>query len=111
LNIDPNARFIPPANMQNEVIFDYSPVEEQTAPLPIEGDELIPGNEYIDIPISDGREKVVTESKRFEDATATPKDNSKPSEIPPRGNISTPSADSVSRRKGILKIIGGKQKG
>jgi penicillin-binding protein 1A len=111
LNIDPNATFIPPANMQNEVIFDYTPSEEQNEPIPVEGDEQVPGNEYIDIPISDGREKVVTESKRFDEVPLNSTDNSKPAGNMSRDNQYTPSNADTSRRKGILKVIGGKQKG
>ena len=111
LNIDPNATFIPPANMQNEVIFDYTPAEEQAVPLPVEGDEQIPGNEYIDIPISDGREKVVTESKRFEEGTVNPSGNPKASGNQTKENPNAQSSSDTSRRKGILKVIGGKQKG
>ena len=94
LNIDPGATFIPPANMQNEVIFDYSPAEEQSEIMPIEGDEQIPGNEYIEIPISDGKEKVVTESQRFDEKTTLPKGK-----------------DTANRRKGGLnRVFGGNQK-
>jgi penicillin-binding protein 1A len=111
LNIDPGATFIPPANMQNEVIFDYSPAEEQSEIMPIEGDEQIPGNEYIEIPISDGKEKVVTESQRFDEVIIN-KDNPKPIAIPEKDRTSLPKVkDSVNKRKGGLnRVFGGNQK-
>jgi hypothetical protein len=111
LNIDPGATFIPPANMQNEVIFDYSPAEEQSEIMPIEGDEQIPGNEYIEIPISDGKEKVVTESQRFDEVIIN-KDNPKPTAIPEKDKTSLPKVkDSVNKRKGGLnRVFGGNQK-
>ena len=111
LNIDPGATFIPPANMQNEVIFDYSPAEEQSEIMPIEGDEQIPGNEYIEIPISDGKEKVVTESQRFDEVISN-KENPKPTAIPEKDRTSLPKVkDSVNKRKGGLnRVFGGNQK-
>ena len=89
LNIDPGAAFIPPANMQNEIIFDYEKLQESEILLPAEGDESNRSSEYIEIPISDGKEKVITESKKFEDPeekkeptkpqpTDTPVDNPRP---------------------------------
>ncbi|MEN9949619.1 MAG: hypothetical protein RLY85_371 [Bacteroidota bacterium] len=112
LNIDPGATFIPPANMQNEVIFDYSPVEEQAEILPVEGDEQVPGGEYIDIPISDGREKVVSESQKFEDASL-PKENPRPGGSPVKDNTpAAPAKDSVVRKKGVVnRIFSGNKKG
>jgi penicillin-binding protein 1A len=110
LNIDPGATFIPPANMQNEVIFDYSPAEEQAEVLPIEGDEQVPGGEYIDIPISDGREKVVSESQKFEDASLqkeTPKQGGSPVK---ENKPAAPVKDSVVRKKGVVNRIFGNNK-
>ena len=78
LNIDPSATFIPPANMQNEVLYDYNQIQQQEEISPVEGDEIVPGTEYIDIPISDGREKVVTESQKFEDPSTITKNPSTP---------------------------------
>jgi penicillin-binding protein 1A len=111
LNFDPGASFIPPANMQNEIFFDYIPADELADPLSGDGDELVPGNEYIDIPISDGTEKVVTESQRFEDITNSG-NNSKTPDNKPKENLNpAASGDSVIRKKGVIKVIGGKQKG
>lgn len=52
LNIDPESAFIPPSNMQNEIIFDYDPFEKEAAQLPAEGEEGNKSSEYIDIPIA-----------------------------------------------------------
>jgi penicillin-binding protein 1A len=107
LNIDPGAAYIPPANMQNEIIFDYNQIQESEELLPAEGDEGYDANEYIEIPISDGREKVVTESKKFEETN-------KPKEIPKPGpaketNQPTIEKDTSAKRKGFLKRIFGKK--
>lgn len=106
LNIDPGAAFIPPANMQNEIIFDYDNLQEADELLPAEGDETNRSSEYIEIPISDGKEKVITESQKFEDPEEkkepvkpqpanTPKESQKPA-IP----------DTVTKkRNGFIKRI------
>lgn len=111
LNIDPEAAFIPPANMQNEIIFDYQD-NNQNDLLPAEGDEGYQTNEYIEIPISDGREKVVSESKKFEETTI-------PKEAPKKETPKTTPAkekevilnekDTATKRKGILKRVFGKK--
>jgi penicillin-binding protein 1A len=67
LNIDPTATFIPPASMQNEIIFDYDHMQGASELLPVEGEDGNNSTDYIDIPISDGKEKVVTESQEFKD--------------------------------------------
>lgn len=112
LNIDGSAKFLAPANMQNEILFDYNQIQ-QTEDLPVEGgDEGVgKGNEYIEIPISDGSEKVVTESKTFEDPAskkeqpiANPTQEKVPQNLPASGKDST-----VKKRNGLLKrILGGK---
>ncbi|MFN5421786.1 MAG: penicillin-binding transpeptidase domain-containing protein, partial [bacterium] len=78
LNIDPNTAFIPPASMQNEIIFDYNNMQGASELLPVEGEDGSKSTDYIDIPISDGKEKIVTESKEFKDP-GTSEENPKPS--------------------------------
>jgi len=65
LNIDPKARFVPPSNFQHEINFDYYPGDSALEVIPAEGLPIrgVP----VVIPISDGSEKVVTESQIFED--------------------------------------------
>jgi penicillin-binding protein 1A len=94
LNIDPSATFIPPANMQNEVLYDYNQIQQQEEISPVEGDEIVPGTEYIDIPISDGREKVVTESQKFEEPSTNVKNQSAPT-----------GKDTSSRRPTLLRKV------
>jgi penicillin-binding protein 1A len=107
LNIDPEAVYIPPANLQNEMIFDYNQIQESDELLPAEGDEGYDANEYIEIPISDGREKVVTESKKFEETN-------KPEEMPKAGPVKETNPppiekDTSTKRKGFLKRVFGKK--
>ena len=108
LNIDPTAKFLAPASMQNEILFDYNEVNQSEESVPIEGGDEGPknANEYIDIPISDGNEKVVTESKKYEDPL-TPKDQTK---NPPQPNKDQLEKDTSPKRKnGFIKRIFGKK--
>lgn len=108
LNIDPGAAFIPPASMQNEILFDYEEASPSEELMPAEGDETGRSGDYIEIPISDGKEKVVTESKKFEDET-TVKDNPKttlPGKEDKKPNEQT---DSSAKKKGIIRRIFGKK--
>jgi penicillin-binding protein 1A len=76
LNIDPNARFSPPANMQNEMLFNMDSLKTSGEVLPMEGEDGYKPEELVEIPISTGKEKVVSESQKFEDPnlpTGTPK--------------------------------------
>ena len=106
LNIDPQANFIPPANMQNEIIFDYNETAESAGLLPVEGDESANGGAYVEIPISDGKEKVVSESKKYEDPELA-KPNSKGEDADKK-----PKQDSTAvekKRSGIINRIFGKK--
>lgn len=109
LNIDPGAAFIPPASMQNEIIFDYNEAVEAQELLPVEGEDGSKSGEYIEIPISTGKEKVVTESQKFEDPSA-PKEAPKPTPAPVKENVQ-PTKDSVDRKRGGLlrRVFGKKQ--
>ena len=108
LNIDPGAAFIPPASMQNEIIFDYNQAVDAQELLPVEGEDGNKSGEYIEIPISTGKEKVVTESQKFEDPS-TPREAAKPSPAPVKENIK-PTKDSVERKRGgFLKRVFGKK--
>lgn len=108
LNIDPTAKFLAPASMQNEILFDYNQVNQSEESVPIEGGDEGPrdANEYIDIPISDGNEKVVTESKKYEDPL-TQKDQTK---NPPQPNKDQLEKDTSTKRKnGFIKRLFGKK--
>ena len=65
LNIDPAARFLAPSSMQNDILFDYDQINTSDEVIPSEGVPL--DGKAVEIPISDGSEKVVTESQKFED--------------------------------------------
>lgn len=82
LNIDPNARFSPPANMQNEMLFNMDSLKSADETIQLEGEDGYKAEQLIDIPISSGKEKVVSESQKFEDQS-TPVDVPKPAGVPP----------------------------
>lgn len=65
LNIDPAARFLAPSSMQNDILFDYNQINTSDEAIPSEGIPI--DGKAVEIPISDGSEKVVTESQKFED--------------------------------------------
>lgn len=64
LGIDVAARFVQPASLKNEMIQDWKDPTVTDSPV-VEGDNNGQGdaNQYIDVPVSDGREKVTPESK------------------------------------------------
>ncbi len=64
LGIDPRARFVQPAGMKTEILQGLDEIPSPDTPM-VEGDNYNSGeaNQYIDVPVSDGREKVSTESK------------------------------------------------
>lgn len=108
LNIDPNARFSPPANMQSEMLFNLDSLKNTEEILPIEGEENFKADELVEIPISTGKEKVVTESQKFEDPTLpgglpkpaplTPTEQQKPINV----------GDTSQKKKGVIKRVFGK---
>ena len=108
LNIDPNARFSPPANMQNEMLFNIDSLKSSEELLPIEGEERYKQDQLVEIPISSGKEKVVTESQKFEDpseSTGAPK----PMPLMPGEQQKQNSpADTSKNKKGVLKRVFGK---
>jgi penicillin-binding protein 1A len=66
LNIDPSARFVSPAGIQSNSLFDYSEFNKSDSLPPTEGIETdINPKQIIEIPISDGKEKVTTESQKI----------------------------------------------
>jgi len=108
LNIDPNARFSPPANMQNVMLFNIDSLKSSEELLPIEGEEGYKQDQLVEIPISSGKEKVVTESQKFEDpseSTGAPK----PMPLMPGEQQKQNSpADTSKNKKGVLKRVFGK---
>jgi penicillin-binding protein 1A len=84
LNMDPNAKFIVPESIRNEAIYDYQALTGGEAPPPAEGENVGAGSssDFIDVPISDGTEKVNTESKKVEDENKK-EEKKKDSEVKP----------------------------
>lgn len=107
LNIDALANFIPPANLENEIIYNYNETAEAASLLPVEGDESANGRAYVEIPISDGKEKVVSESKKYEDPELT-KPNSNAEDINKKPKQDTTAVKK--KRSGIINRIFGKKK-
>ena len=108
LNIDPNARFSPPANMQNEMLFNIDSLKNTEEILPIEGEEGYKQDQLVEIPISSGKEKVVTESQKFEDPSSS---TGIPKSIPvtptePQKNYNP--ADTAKNKKTVPKKSNGK---
>ena len=108
LNIDPNARFSPPANMQTEMLFNMDSLKTADETIQLEGEDGYKADQLIDIPISSGKEKVVSESQKFEDPQS-PLDAPKPTTIPPNEQTK-PSlqVDTSKNKKNTPKRIFGK---
>jgi penicillin-binding protein 1A len=108
LNIDPNARFSPPANMQSEMLFNLDSLKNTEEILPIEGEENFKADELVEIPISTGKEKVVTESQKFEDPTL-PGGMPKPAPLTPTEQQKPINVgDTSQKKKGVIKRVFGK---
>jgi penicillin-binding protein 1A len=69
LNVDPLSKFVVPETLNNEAIYDYQALTQGEQPPPAEGEDIGSGSssEYIEVPISDRSEKVVSESKKLDD--------------------------------------------
>ena len=108
LNIDPNARFSPPANMQNEMLFNIDSLKNAEEILPIEGEEGYKQDELVEIPISSGKEKVVTESQKFEDPSTTSGTPKSTPPIPTDQQKQINPADTSKNKKAVPKKANGK---
>ena len=106
LGIDPAARFSIPDVLRNEAVYDYEALTQGDQPPPAEGENVGSGSssDFIDVPVSDGTERVTTESKKIEDEDKNT-DKLKPGDkFPPVTN------DTVKKKKGFFKRIFGKKK-
>lgn len=105
LGIDPNARFIQPASIKNEMR-QWDEFSSPDSPI-IEGDNngQPENNQYIDVPVSDGREKVTTESK------LTPEEEKIRQEAQSSKKDNKPGADTVAteKKRGFFKRLFGKK--
>lgn len=101
LNIDPNAKFIVPESIRNEAIFDYQALTGGEAPPPAEGENVGAGSssDFIDVPISDGSEKVNTESKKVEDEGDVKKKDDKKKDEDLKADKKPAPADTTKKKK------------
>ena len=112
LNIDPSARFVSPSGMESNILFDYGEFKNTDSTLPSEGIETnIKPEQIIEIPISDGKEKVTTESQKFktEDIIqpVLPKNEKSNKEI----EIQVPLKDTTGKKKrGLINRVFKKSK-
>jgi penicillin-binding protein 1A len=69
LGIDPQAKFMVPQNLENQAVYDYQNLTGGELPPPAEGENIGNGNsdDYIEVPISEGTEKIIPESKKITD--------------------------------------------
>lgn len=103
LGIDPKARFVQPANFKNEIFHDWDREIDSTPIIEGESDNGngSEGNPYTDVPVSDGRERVPTESNLNEEEKKVLKEARKNTD----GN-----KDSTGEKKrGLFKRIFGKK--
>ncbi len=103
LAIDPAAKFVVPTILQNEAVYDYEALTQGDQPPPAEGEDVGSGSEsaFIDVPVSDGTEKVTTESKKIED-------EDKPDKVKPADKNAE--SDTTKKKKGFFKRLFGKKK-
>jgi penicillin-binding protein 1A len=106
LGIDPAARFSVPEGLQNQSIYDYEALTQGEQPPPAEGEDVGSGSasDFIDVPVSDGTERVTTESKELVD-----EDTKKPDKLK-TGDKLPPKDDTVKKKKGFFRRIFGKKK-
>jgi len=105
LAIDPAARFSIPSSLQNDAVYDYEALTQGDQPPPAEGENVGSGSssDFIDVPVSDGTEKVTTESKKVVDDDDKKNDKLKTGDkLPPQ--------DTVKKKKGFFKRLFGKKK-
>ena len=111
LNIDPSARFVSPSGMQSDILFDYNQFKPGDSTLPIEGDEGANNPaKIIEIPISDGKEKVLTESQIFNADGVQNTGGQKNDKVIKQAPIQTQPKDTIKKRRGIINRIFKKSK-
>jgi len=105
LNIDPNAKFVVPESIRNEAIYDYQALTGGEAPPPAEGENVGSGSSdaFIDVPISDGSEKVNTESKKVEEEGDGKKKEEKKKDEELKADKKPTPADTTKKKKKFLE--------
>jgi penicillin-binding protein 1A len=118
LAIDPSAKFIVPEKIGNEAIYDYETLTQGELPPPAEGEDVGSGSssDFIDVPISDGSERVVTESQKLEDAEKKVLEEARTGAESGSADKPKPSAkesigdSTTQKKKGLFKkLFGGKK--
>ncbi|WP_336518576.1 penicillin-binding protein 1A [Pollutibacter soli] len=114
LGIDQEAKFMVPEKLHNEAIYDYQELARgETAP-PAEGENAGSGSasDFIDIPVSDGREKVVTESQKVidEDEKEVLKEARKGAKDDDNGRDKKEATDTTKKKVPFFKRIFKKKK-
>ncbi len=114
LGIDPGANFVVPENLQNEAYADYESLSGGELPPPAEGENVGSGtsDDYINVPISDGSEKVLPESKKLDDEEKKVLDEAKKqSGDGNRTNNKNAGTDTTKKekKKGLFKRLFGKK--
>ena len=116
LNIDSESKFVVPENLNNEAIYDYQALTRGELPPPAEGEDAGSGTEkdFIDVPISDGSEKVISESQKVVDEEKkildeAKKQNGDRTSMDEKLN-KFPSPDTTNKKKkGLFKKLFGKK--
>jgi penicillin-binding protein 1A len=110
LNIDPAAKFLVPETIRNEAIYDYQALTGGEQPPPAEGENVGAGSssDFIDIPVSDGSEKVAVESKEVVDEDGKPA--KKEVEKPSAKDANKPGGDTTKKKKKFFERVFGKKK-
>jgi penicillin-binding protein 1A len=116
LNIDSESKFVVPENLNNEAIYDYQALTRGELPPPAEGEDAGSGTEkdFIDVPISDGSEKVISESQKVVDEEKkildeAKKQNGDKTSMDEKLN-KFPSPDTTNKKKkGLFKKLFGKK--
>jgi penicillin-binding protein 1A len=113
LNIDPQARFAVPENLQNEAIYDYQTLTNGEQPPPAEGQDQGSGNssEFVEVPVSDGSEKVTSESSKLEDDEKKVLEEAKKQAREEKKPDLKPSPDTAKKKKTFFQKIFGKKDG
>jgi penicillin-binding protein 1A len=115
LGIDPQAKFVVPERIGNEAIYDYQTLTQGELPPPAEGEDVGSGSssDFIDVPISDGTEKVSSESKKIDNEESKVLEEArKPADDKPvkaKTPVKQPAADTTEKKKGLFKKIFGKK--
>lgn len=111
LGIDPEAKFIIPDNLQNEVIYDYQQLSGGELPPPAEGENMGAGSssDFIEVPVSDGTEAVSAESQKITEESESKKSKEPQKNNSPILNTNT-SKDSTQKKKNLLQRVFGTKK-